>query len=296
MSSDVIAARDPDALVETDWLEAHLGDAGLRIYDCTTYLHPAEPGSDLPYRVESGRADYDKGHIPGAAFLDLQGELSDNSTTLRFTMLPLDEFAARIAALGVGDGTRVVLYSTGTMMWATRVWWMLRAIGFDAAVLNGGLDKWRAEERPLSTEEGRYPAAALTPEPRPELFVGKEAVGSAIGDPNTCTVNALSPAFHAGEGESRYGRPGRVPGSVNVFAQTLVDEESKTFIPLAEAKARFDAVGADTSKRIINYCGGGISATIDIFLQHQLGYDDITIYDGSMGEWAKDDSLPIETG
>lgn len=297
MSSETLTPRDPNAIVETDWLAAHLGDADLRIYDCTTYLRPAEAGSDLPYRVESGRADYDKGHIPGAAFLDLQGELSDNATRLRFTMLPADDFAARIARFGVGAGTRVVLYSAGTMMWATRLWWMLRSIGFDnAAVLNGGLDKWRQEDRPLSTDAADYPAGTLTAKPRPGLFVGKEAVLAAIGDGDVRTVNALAPAFHTGEGESRYGRPGRVPGSVNVSAATLVDGEAKTFIPLADAKARFEAAGLAKDKRIINYCGGGISATIDVFLQHQLGYEDIAIYDGSMGEWAKDESLPIETG
>ena len=106
----------------------------------------------------------------------------------------------------------------------------------------------------------------------------------------------MSDAYHRGEGESRYGRPGRVPGSVNVFSATLIDPETKAFVPLAEAQARLNAAGVDKEKRVINYCGGGISATVGAFLQYQLGYDDITLYDGSMGEWAKDESLPIETG
>ena len=109
------------------------------------------------------------------------------------------------------------------------------------------------------------------------------------------TVNALGPQFHAGLEPSRYGRPGRVPGSVNVSAATLVDPASKGFTSLADAAAKFETKGVGKDKKIICYCGGGISATIDLFLLHQLGYDNLALYDGSMGEWAKDASVPIET-
>jgi thiosulfate/3-mercaptopyruvate sulfurtransferase len=95
---------------------------------------------------------------------------------------------------------------------------------------------------------------------------------------------------------SRYGRPGRIPGSVNVPAATLVDPQSKALVPLAEAAAKFAAAGVVREKRVIAYCGGGISATIDLFLLHQLGFAELTLYDGSMGEWAKDTTLPIERG
>ena len=111
---------------------------------------------------------------------------------------------------------------------------------------------------------------------------------AAIGRRDTVTVNALGPQFHRGLEPSRYGRPGRVPGSVNVPAATLVDPATKGFIPLADAAAKFAAQGVTKDKRTICYCGGGISATIDLFLLHQLGHDDITLYDASMGEWAKD--------
>jgi thiosulfate/3-mercaptopyruvate sulfurtransferase len=183
------------------------------------------------------------------------------------------------------------------MMWATRVWCMLRAIGFDgAAVLDGGFDRWQAEGRAIETGEPRgYPPARFTPRPRPGRFVDKTAVKAAIGDPRTVTVNALGPQFHQGLEPSRYGRPGRVPGSVNVPAATLVDPATKRFVAPADALARFAAAGIAPGKHVIAYCGGGISATIDLFLLHQLGFDDLTLYDGSMGEWAKDPSLPIET-
>jgi thiosulfate/3-mercaptopyruvate sulfurtransferase len=290
--------RDPDALISTDDLAARLGRPDLRVYDCTTYLEPPAPGSDDPYTVVSGRQTFVAGHVPGADFLDLQGELSATDTRLKFTMPPAEPLARAFGRHGLGDGSRVVLYSLGTMMWATRVWWMLRALGFDgAAVLDGGFDRWQAEGRPVEAGEAKsYPPATLTPRPRPGRFVDKAAVKAAIGDPGTVTVNALGPQFHQGLEPSRYGRPGRVPGSVNVPAATLVDPATKKFVSPADALARFTEAGIDRDRRVIAYCGGGISATIDLFLLHQLGFDDLTLYDGSMGEWAKDPSLPIETG
>jgi thiosulfate/3-mercaptopyruvate sulfurtransferase len=290
--------RDPDAVISTEGLAARLGQPGLRVYDCTTYLEPPDPGSDDPYKVVAGRKTFVAAHVPGADFLDLQGELSALDTRLKFTMPPAEHLARAFGRHGLGDGARVVLYSIGSMMWATRVWWMLRALGFDgAAVLDGGFDRWQAEGRAVESGEPRgYPPATFTPRPRPGRFVDRTAVKAAIGDPRTVTVNALGPQFHKGLEPSRYGRPGRVPGSVNVPAASLVDPATKRFVSPAEAMARFAAAGVDRDRRVIAYCGGGISATIDLFLLHQLGFDDLTLYDGSMGEWAKDPSLPIETG
>ena len=112
---------------------------------------------------------------------------------------------------------------------------------------------------------------------------------------SSTSTNALGPQFHRGLEPSRYGRPGRVPGSVNVSAATLVDPTTKGFTTLADAAVKLEVSGVTKEKKIICYCGGGISATIDLFLLHQLGYDNLTLYDGSMGEWAKDATLPIET-
>jgi thiosulfate/3-mercaptopyruvate sulfurtransferase len=287
--------RYPDAIVSTDWLAAHLDDAGVRVFDCTTYL-AASDTPDKPYEVVSGRADYEAAHIPGSAFLDLQEELSKTPSPYRFTMLPLDELAVRFARHGIGDGVRAVLYSRKSPVWASRIWWMLRAVGFDnAALLDGGWDKWSAEGKPVSDEPVSFPPATLSVTPRPEIFVGKEAVKGAIGDAGVCTINALLPELHRGE-DKRYGRPGRVPGSVNVPAATLYDKETLE-LPSPEAAAQaFAGVGAEPDKRVITYCGGGIAATLDAFLLHQLGYEDIAVYDNSMSEWATDESLPIETG
>jgi thiosulfate/3-mercaptopyruvate sulfurtransferase len=288
--------RDPQALISTEQLASRLGDPNLRIYDCTTYLEPAPPGSDEPYVAVPGRHTFEEAHIPGADFLDLQGEFSDPTTKLRFMMPAPAQLAAAFGRHGLGDNNRVVLYSIGTMMWATRFWWMLRSLGFDnAAVLDGGLDTWRAEARPLESGEPRgYPPATFTAKPRPGFFIHSSAVKAALGQPDHVIVNALGPQFHKGLEPSRYGRPGRIPGSVNVPAASLM-QPTKQLIAPTEAEAKFAAQGITKDRHVIAYCGGGISATVDLFLLHQLGYDNLTLYDGSMGEWAKDDSLPIET-
>jgi thiosulfate/3-mercaptopyruvate sulfurtransferase len=289
--------RDPQALMSTADLASLLGQPRLRVYDCTTYLETPPPGSDEPYVAVSGRRTFEEAHIPGADFLDLQGEFSDQTTRLRFMMPPTAQLEAAFGRHGLDGDSRVVLYSVGTMMWATRFWWMLRSLGFDgAAVLDGGFDKWKAEGRPTEAGPARgYPAARFKASPRPGFFVDKRAVLAATKEPGTVIVNALGPQFHKGLEPSRYGRRGRVPGSVNVPAATLVNAAAKDFTSEADAEAKFGASGVTKDKRVICYCGGGISATIDLFQLHQLGYDNLTLYDGSMGEWAKDPSLPIET-
>jgi len=290
--------REPDALISTDALARALGDSKLRIFDCTTYLEPTPAGSDDPYIAVPGNASFAEAHIPGADFLDLQGAFSDTTTRLRFMMPPVAQLEAAFGRHGIGNDSRVVLYSIGTMMWATRFWWMLKALGFDgAAVLDGGFDKWRAEGRSIEAGTAKgYPPARFVAKLRPGRFVDRQAVLAATTDPKTVIVNALGPQFHKGLEPSRYGRPGRVPGSVNVPAATLVDAQTKAFTSLADAEAKFAAVGIAKDKHVIAYCGGGISATVDLFLLHQLGFDDLTLYDASMGEWAKDATLPIEQG
>ena len=288
--------RDPDAIVSTQWLETHLDDAALRIFDCTVHLRPAPPDSGVPYHPESGRADYERGHIPNAAFLDLRDELSDPGADQFFMFPSRERFVEAMERNGIGAGLRVVLYSAGSIMWATRVWWMLRAYGFEAAVLDGGFDKWTGEGRPVSTEAVTYARARFDASPRPTLFVDKHAVLSVLGDEDTLLINALAEEFYRGETPSRYGRQGRIPGSVSVPAASLLDPETHAFLSPEAVSERFNAVGVNESQPVIAYCGGGISATVDLFLLHQLGHEALSLYDASMGEWAKDESLPIERG
>ena len=285
----------PSSLISTEQLAAIIGHPDLRLYDCTTYNEPVPPGSDVPYRAVPGDKTFAAGHIPGADFLDLQGEFSDTSAQQFFMMPDVAQLETAFGRHGLDATKTIVLYSIGTMMWSTRFWWMLRSLGVDARVLDGGLDKWKDEGRAVETGAPKgYPATVFKAAPRAGFFVDKTFVKARIGDPSTVTVNALGPQFHGGLEPSRYGRPGRVPGSVNVPAATLTTAD-KTLTTLADAEAKFTAVGVTRDKNVILYCGGGISATIDLLMLTQLGYDKLMLYDASMGEWARDAALPIET-
>jgi thiosulfate/3-mercaptopyruvate sulfurtransferase len=284
-------------LIGTAELAAILKQTNLLVFDCTTILDYQPPGSGVPYIPVPGRKGFEEGHVPGADFLDLQGEFSDQNTKLRFMMPEVAQLEAAFGRHGVGADSFVVLYSVGTPMWATRFWWMLRSLGFDnAAVLDGGWDKWKAEGRPIESGPAKgYPPAKFTAKPRNGYFVDKHQVLAAGKDRDTVVVNALNAQLHEGREPSRYGRPGHIPGSCNISAAALIDAGTKAFVPLADAEAKFSAQGFSRDKRVVAYCGGGISATIDLFMLHRLGYDKLTLYDGSMGEWATDESLPIET-
>jgi thiosulfate/3-mercaptopyruvate sulfurtransferase len=290
--------RDRRGLITTTELAELLDQPDLRLFDGTTYLEYQPPGSGIPYIAVPGRHTFEAAHIPGADVLDLQGEFSDSSTELRFMMPATAQLEAAFGRHGIGANSQVVLYSIGTAMWATRFWWMLRSLGFEnVSVLDGGLDTWKAEGRAIETGPARgYKPASFTAKPQNGYFVDKHQALAASTDRNTVVVNALNPQLHKGVEPSRYGRPGRIPGSVNVSAATLFDPETKAFVPLADAAAKFAGQGISKDKRVVAYCGGGISATIDLFQLYRLGYDNLTLYDGSMGEWAKDASLPIETG
>ena len=286
----------PDSIVETDWLQEHLEDPSLRILDCTVHLLYDNTPPGVPYRVKSGREDFDRGHIPGADFVDLQGELSLPNSPFSFTLPPAEYIAAAMEKHGVGDSTRVVLYSTTHLMWATRVWWMLRAVGFDrAAVLNGGFAKWQAEQRAVSKATPTPPQGVrFTPRARPGLFTHKEEVLKSIGASSVCTMNALSSESYRGI-NARYGRPGRIPGSVSLPAGNLLNAESGTFRSAEELADIFSSASPrQKNKRVIIHCGGGIAATLNAFLMHQLGYENLAVYDNSMSEWAMDPSLPME--
>jgi thiosulfate/3-mercaptopyruvate sulfurtransferase len=286
-------------LVETDWLAEHLADPDLRIVDCTQYL--PRYTDDVAITTVSGRDHYAQGHIPGAAYVDLLGELSDRTRQgIYAPMPPAEQFAAVMGRLGVGDGMRVVLYDDFLGMYAARIWWMLRAFGFDnAAVLNGGWQKWTREERPVSTEPATYPAATFTPRPRPGLIASKEEVLAAIGEKDTRIINALLEPEYTGDPAfpQHYGRAGHIPGSFNVpFASAVDMAGDMRFVPEDELRQRFAAVGALESTRVITYCGGGIAASQTALLLTLLGHEHVALYDGSMTEWGADPTLPLVTG
>src|ERR1700761_2247509 len=155
------------ALISTAELEKILGQPALRLFDCTTYLEPAPAGSSEPYDAVPGRKTFEAGHIPGADFLDLQGEFSDSTSKLHFMMPGAAQLEAAFGRHGVTNDSLVVLYCLGAPNWATRFWWMLQSLGFDALVLDGGFDKWKAEGRAIETGLAKgCPPATFVAKPR----------------------------------------------------------------------------------------------------------------------------------
>lgn len=281
-----------DALITGDELQACLDDPNIRIFDCSVNLVIKEGGG---YQSGNHREAWLEGHIPGAGYIDLMDELSDTGAAFPFMMPSDQKFIDAMSGYGVGPDTDVVLYNRGPGWWAMRVWWMLRAFGFDrASVLDGGWDKWHAEGRPIGSGDEKYAPAHFEPGPRRDIFVGASETLQAIDEPQTLVINALSAAIHRGDGKA-YARPGRIKGSVNVPAPGLFNEDL-TLLTKPELKQHFEGVSALKADGVINYCGGGISATADAFALHLLGHNKVQIYDGSLSEWARDPSLPMETG
>ncbi len=290
--------RRPEYLVETDWLEQHLDDPGLRVFDCTVIAKPnTKTDGGFPFVFENGRGRFNETHVPGAGFLDLLGALSDASSPLPFPMPAAAQFAEAVGNAGIDDASRVVLYATAEPIWAARVWWLLRAFGFDnAAVLNGGWAKWRAEGRPESARPCAYPPGCFSAQPRPRAVVGKAEVLAAIGDPTVCTINALPTPVYTGVGGPVFGRRGRIAGSANVPFTALNDQHTGAYLPADRLRAEFDAVNAGDAARIVAYCGSGIAAANDALALALLGYENVAVYDASMAEWGYDETLPMEAG
>ena len=188
-----------------------------------------------------------------------------------------------------------MLYSTSHIMWATRVWWMLHWAGHqNVTLLDGGYTRWIAEGRPVNSNPTPYPTSNMTVRPQPGLWASRDEVLSAVGDNAVCTINALSSDVYAGTAPTHYGRPGHIPGSRNLYYGSVLDGQS--FRSADAIEAAVADVGARTAERIITYCGGGISATVDAFALKLIGYDNVAVYDGSMSEWAADPALPLVTG
>ncbi len=286
-------AGEPDAtmdtLVSAEWLNRHLDDPDLVVLDCSVRVEQAEDGS---MRSVSARDEYETGHIPTAGFADLKGELSDADSPLEFALPTPERFAAVMGALGVGDDSRVVLYSGNNSVWAARVWWMLRWIGFDrAALLDGGLAAWTAEGYPLSTAAATRPAGTLAVHLRPELIADRDEVLASIGNPDVNLIDVLPEAHYLGD-VAMYARPGHIPGASNVPVFSLVDDAGR-YRPDDELEMIFDA---DPANRVITYCGGGIAASSVAFALTRAGYTDVAIYAASLEEWAADPAAPMETG
>lgn len=284
--------------IDGAWLTENLNDPTVKIFDATVILDPDS------WQANSGRDTFDASHIPGAQFVDLISELSDPKGDVGFDggvhayKLPEPAvIAAVLQSYGVSDNTTVVVYDTSAGMWAARLWWMLRAVGFNkVAVLDGGFGQWVNENRPTTSETSPRVAAdsPFSVKPRPELFVSKEDVLAGLGDTGTVLVNALWPEQFRGEAQTPLPRKGRIPGSVNVPFTETIDEagrvhETQTLIKL------FAEAGIHGDKQVVTYCGGGIAASSVALALARVGID-AAVYDGSLAEWALDPELPLEVG
>lgn len=289
----------PAPVISTDWLNDHLGDPSLRIYDVSLYVeYLGDTGSFGGYRLnaETPQKEWEESHIPGSAFIDINSDLFHKNHEIAFMMPEPNDFAAAVAEHGVADGTGVILFSKGTMMWATRIWYMLRSIGFDnVAILDGGWEKWEREGKPTTNEATNYPKGQLTINWRPEMWVDKSKMLDVIENGGPTMVNALPPEVYNGE-LNRYGRPGHIPGSYSIPCETLLDPETGEFLKADQLRSLFEQSGALKADKVIAYCGGGVSATMDCLAMSICGQNNVAVYDGSMNEWVLDDNLPLKLG
>ncbi len=279
---------DPQTLVSTDWLAKHIKDPDLRVIDASWYL---------PDMNRDPKAEYDRGHITGARFFDID-EISDTRSSLPHMAPPVEKFMSRLRAMGVGDGHQVVVYDGAGMFSAARVWWLFRLMGkTDIAVLDGGYPKWVAEGRETEDLPPMLKDRHMTVQRQAHLVrdVTQVAAAAKLGD--HAILDARGPSRFAGsEPEPRAGlRAGHIPGSTNVHYATLLNDDG-TMKAIPQLKTMFEASGADLTKPVITTCGSGVTAAILSLALERIGHRNHSLYDGSWAEWGQFDQLPIETG
>ncbi len=277
-----------DSLVSTQWLAGQIGAPDLRVIDATWFL---------PAQGRDARAEFERAHIPGAIFLDLDAA-SQPDTALPHMMPDAARFASRMRALGLGDHERIVVYDNSPLHSAARVWWMLRGFGARAvAMLDGGFQKWTAEERP--TEGGVTTARPghFTPRAEPSWIIDKAALLPLVGAGSHEIVDARPAARFAGaDPEPRPGLAcGHIPGARSLPQDRLFNPDN-TFKRGGELRAAFTEAGVDLAKPMVTTCGSGVTAAVLLLGAHLLGKDDVRLYDGSWSEWGSDPATPKETG
>lgn len=281
-------ADDPKTLVSTEWLAKHLKDPDLRILDASWYLPDAN---------RDAKAEYDKAHIPGARFFNID-EISDARSEMPHMAPPIEKFMSRLRAMGVGDGHQVVVYDGAGLLSAARVWWLFKLMGQEnVAVLDGGLPKWIAEG---NKTEDMPPIARdrhMTVRFQNQLVrdVTQVAHASKLGDPQIVDARAAA-RFRGDAPEPREGlRAGHIPGSRNVPFNLLLNAD-KTMKSPEETAELFKTAGIDTTKPIITTCGSGITAAILALALERMGHSSWSLYDGSWAEWGMFPTVPVATG
>ena len=276
-------------LIETDELARDLCAPDLVIVDATWYL---------PNEGKDAHAEYLDEHIPGALFFDID-EIADTKSTLPHMLPPPEKFSSRMRAMGIGDGSRIVVYDSRGLYSAARVWWTFRVMGVDdVSVLNGGLPKWKREGLPL--ESGAPPNRTtrhFTARRNLELVRDLSDMKALLKDKSAQIIDARAPERFAGKApEPRAGlRSGHIPGSYNVPFGKLLNQDG-TLKSAPELQRLFEQAGVDLNKPVVTSCGSGITASVLALGLAELGHRRTSVYDGSWAEWGADQSLPIETG
>jgi thiosulfate/3-mercaptopyruvate sulfurtransferase len=279
----------PEALVSSEWLAAHLDDPHVRVVDASFTLPGVTP---------TARENYDRGHIPGAVFFDID-DIAALGTSLPH-MIPSPElFAQKIGALGIGDGDKVVVYDSAGLSSAGRAWWMLRIFGHqDVALLDGGLPKWKAEGRPLGTAVPRPAPRRFTARFDPALVRDKAALLANLSTGREQVVDARAAGrFDGSTPEVRPGlRSGHIPGSRNLPYDQVTDPATKEIKSAEELTALFRQAGVALDRPIATSCGSGVTACALAFALHLIGHPGAAVYDGSWSEWGLPGDTPVETG
>ncbi len=283
-------------LVETSWLAEHLHDSHVRIVDMRGYVRTVERDGVQDALYVGARNEYEQGHIPGAVYVDWSSDIVDPNDGVEAQVAPADQFAEVLGRLGIGDQHLIVAYDAHpTSQFATRLWWALNYYGHDqVVVLNGGLPKWEREGLPLETDIPSYPRATFTPDVQPQLRATAEDVLALLGQQDTTLLDARDRGQYTGEVARGHGRPGHIPGALNIPREELIDPVTGTFRSNAELAHIFTDAGVAPQKRVIAYCNGGVAATTLLFSLAMLGYPNLTNYDGSWNEWGKRSELPTE--
>lgn len=276
-------------LVSVEWLGHHLHDANVRVADVRWDL----------FEKGKGYASYKRGHIPGAVFLDMDSDLASPPGTGpgRHPLPTPEAFAETMARAGVRADTHVVAYDEGNGAHAARLWWLLRYFGHaNVSLLDGGMIRWVAEDRPLQTEVPAVPHGEFHPHPDAGMLVDKARVVELERDRRALVLDSRLRERYEGKVEPLDPRKGHIPGAYNApVAGNLVSAEDPRFLSPEELRARFDELGANGADNVVAYCGSGINACQNIFALLLAGYD-AQLYGGSWSDWSSDPTLPAITG